>query len=194
MSLQGIAWKLVKQPTAPGMAPIYRVALRCVKTTNQVWCLQPRSANLEFKSFKLSMVRCSKTGCLMICSNLISPSFSNALTIPRGESFLWNGGWTTVSPTLIMPWRRFSHLARKCSNASLYTWSLKTRTAKSHISRQIGKSNLMFNRHSSIFTKQMFLLRHAPQMLGRFLRKAFCIRRCPLSPSSVAPLPPKMHC
>ena len=56
---------------------------------------------------------------------------SHVFTIPRVQSFLWNGGWTTVSSTLIMPWTCFSHLARKCSSASLYTWSLKTRTAKS---------------------------------------------------------------
>ena len=87
----------------------YHVVLRWVDTTSQVWCLQPHSANLEFKSFKLSMVRCSKSCCWMICLfRLLPPLFHMfSLRVPRVMSFFWNGGWTTVVSTLIMPWTQF---------------------------------------------------------------------------------------
>ena len=166
---------------------IYHVTLRWVETTCQVWCLQPRSANLEFKSFKLSMVRCWNSGSLMICVHSYFTIVSHVFTIPRVQSFLWNGGWTTVSSTLIMPWTCFSHLARKCSSASLYTWSLKTRTAKSpHFKTgwQIKSECSTGIRHIS---QTDCLAPACTKVLGRFLWKAFCIRRCPLSPTYVAP-------
>jgi hypothetical protein len=145
---------------------IYHVTLRWVETTCQVWCLQPRSANLEFKSFKLSMVRCWNSGSLMICVHLISPLFhmfslylEYSLSCETEAEQLCPPHWLCLGHVFLI-----LHGSARVPHYILDLW--RRGRLRAHISRQVGKSNLNVQPAFVIFPKQIFLLRHAPRCLG----------------------------
>ena len=141
---------------------IYHVTLRWVETTCQVWCLQPRSANLEFKSFKLSMVRCWNSGSLMICVHLISPLFHTFSLYLE-----YNLSCETEAEQLCPPhWLCLGHvflILHGSARVPHYILDLWRRgRLRAHISRQVGKSNLNVQLAFVIFPKQIFLLWEIP--------------------------------